>query len=102
MNLNSYDCDIDYLNPITIKKMDFIPGIKSIIELNDIIYTIYGAEEIYMYNIVGQASATSGKIYACYVKPIEPYSTRNIEQSEEFSKMMNNYIRKEKIKGILG
>lgn len=87
---------IDYNNPITIKEMDFIPGIKSVIEINYALYTVYGAEVI-RYDNVGEETI----LYACHVEEEQSYPTMTLPYSEQFNTMYNSVLRKKKIRGIL-
>lgn len=90
------ELSIDYSRPITIKEMDFIPGIKSVIEINDVLYTVHGAEVI-RYDNVG----TETILYACHVEEGQSYPTMTLPYSQEFNTMYNSVLRKKKIRGIL-
>lgn len=90
------DMSIDYSNPLAIKEMEYIPGVKSVIELEDSLYTIYGAE-IVRYELNGEEKI----LYACHVEGINHHPTMSLPYNQEFEKMFNSILRKKKIRGIL-
>ena len=90
------ELNVDYNSPIEIKEMDFIPGIKSIIELKDDLYSIHGAE-IVRYDNNGKETI----FYACHVDFANNHPTRTIGYTQEFDKMLTIALRKIKIKGLL-
>jgi hypothetical protein len=90
------DLSIDYSNPLGIKDMEFIPGIKSIIELNGGLYQIFGAEVVRYENSDGEHI-----LYSCHVEEANSYPTMTLPYNQDFDKMLNLVMRKKKIEGIL-
>jgi hypothetical protein len=90
------DLNINYSNPIEVREMEFIPGIKSIIELDGELYSVQGAETV-RYENMGNETI----LYACHVNYASNYPTMTLPYSHDFDNKLKAVMRKKKIRGIL-
>lgn len=103
-NIDFIGCDLfdesispkyhDFSNPLIIKKIDIIPAKNSIIEIDNFLYKIVCVQHHTTF-----VNGNNINFYACYVTSISLES--NIQPSFILEKILNPFLRKEKIKNLL-